>query len=157
LWFPVRYIAYYQQHISITALVKGKAMPRLTGGEIVIDRLVTEGVQYLVGIPGHGALGLMDAAKNASDKIDIIQVRHEQSAVHLADGYYRVSDSHLPVSLPLAPVRSTRPLGLAPVLLSPRPPWSSLARRTLTCGAGESFRKSNANHLPTSHPRWSRS
>lgn len=87
-------------------------MPRLTGGEIVIDRLVTEGVPYFVGIPGHGALGLMDAAKNASDKINIIQVRHEQSALHLADGYYRVSGSPLACFTSIGPGALNTAIGL---------------------------------------------
>ena len=88
-------------------------MPRLTGGEIVIDRLITEGVPYFVGIPGHGALGLIDAAKNAADKIDIIQVRHEQSAVHLADGYYRVSGSPLACFTSIGPGALNTAIGLS--------------------------------------------
>ncbi|NQW16437.1 MAG: thiamine pyrophosphate-binding protein [Chloroflexi bacterium] len=87
-------------------------MPRLTGGEIVIDRLVAEGVPYFVGIPGHGALGLMDAALKASDRIDIIQVRHEQSAVHLADGYYRVSGSPLACFTSIGPGALNTAIGL---------------------------------------------
>ncbi|MCH7735290.1 MAG: thiamine pyrophosphate-binding protein [Chloroflexi bacterium] len=63
---------------------------RLTGGEIVMERLIAEGVPYLIGIPGHGILGLMDAARERSGKIKVIQTRHEQSAIHMADGYYRV-------------------------------------------------------------------
>ena len=31
---------------------------KLTGGQIVVETLVREGVPYLVGIPGHGTLGL---------------------------------------------------------------------------------------------------
>ena len=87
-------------------------MPRLTGGEIVIDRLVAEGVPYFVGIPGHGALGLMDAAMKAVDKIDVIQVRHEQSAVHLADGYYRVSGSPLACFTSIGPGALNTAIGL---------------------------------------------
>ena len=33
----------------------------LTGGQIVLQTLVREGVPYIVGIPGHGTLGLSDA------------------------------------------------------------------------------------------------
>ncbi|MCH8102147.1 MAG: thiamine pyrophosphate-binding protein [Chloroflexi bacterium] len=66
------------------------ATQRLTGGEIVMERLISEGIPYLIGIPGHGILGLMDAARERADKIQVIQVRHEQSAIHMADGYYRV-------------------------------------------------------------------
>ncbi len=34
---------------------------QLTGGQIVVETLVREGVPYIVGIPGHGTLGLSDA------------------------------------------------------------------------------------------------
>ena len=64
---------------------------RLTGGEIVMERLIAEGVPYLIGIPGHGILGLVDAARERIDQITVIQTRHEQSAIHMADGYYRVT------------------------------------------------------------------
>jgi acetolactate synthase-1/2/3 large subunit len=58
----------------------------LTGGEIVAEHLVRRGVPYLVGIPGHGCLALLDAFK-AREQVRVIQVRHEQSAAHLADGF----------------------------------------------------------------------
>ncbi|GAF70918.1 unnamed protein product, partial [marine sediment metagenome] len=69
----------------------------LTGGEIVAEHLVGRGVPYLVGIPGHGCLGLLDALKSREGQIGVIQVRHEQSAVHLADAFYRVSGQPLAV------------------------------------------------------------
>lgn len=76
---------------------------RKTGGEIVMDRLVAEGVPYLVGIPGHGCLALVDAAIARRDKIKVIQVRHEQSAIHLADGYYRVTGQPLAAFTSIGP------------------------------------------------------
>ena len=69
----------------------------LTGGEIVRDRLLAEGVPYLVGIPGHGIVAILDAFRTSTDRIKVLQVRHEQSAVHLADGYYRVAGKPLAV------------------------------------------------------------
>lgn len=87
-------------------------MVKLTGGEIVIDRLTAQGVPYLVGIPGHGCLGLVDAALERSSEIDVIQVRHEQSAVHLADGYYRVSGSPLACFTSIGPGALNTAVGL---------------------------------------------
>lgn len=87
-------------------------MPRLTGGEIVIDRLIAEKIPYLVGIPGHGCLGLMDAAFKRSSEIALIQVRHEQSAVHLADGYYRVTGSPLACFTSIGPGALNTAIGL---------------------------------------------
>ncbi|MGQ9631848.1 MAG: thiamine pyrophosphate-binding protein [bacterium] len=76
---------------------------KLTGGEIIAEYLIKEGVPYIAGIPGHGNLALVDAFKDRSDRIKVIQVRHEQSAVHLADGYYRVTGRPLAVFASIGP------------------------------------------------------
>ena len=83
-----------------------------TGGEIVRDRLIAEGVPYLVGIPGHGIIAMLDAFRTSQDKIKILQVRHEQSAVHLADGYYRVSGKPLAVFTSIGPGALNTAVGL---------------------------------------------
>jgi acetolactate synthase-1/2/3 large subunit len=69
---------------------------KLTGGQIVVDTLAREGVPYLAGVPGQTTLGLTDALLG-QDRLRMLQVRHEQAAVHLADGYYRVAGVPLAV------------------------------------------------------------
>ena len=66
-------------------------MVNLTGGQIVARTLKSYGVEYIAGIPGHGIWSLLDAFLDEESAIPCIQVFHEQSAVHLADGYYRVA------------------------------------------------------------------
>ncbi|NLP48760.1 MAG: thiamine pyrophosphate-binding protein [Clostridiales bacterium] len=70
---------------------------KLTGGEIVVKYLVKEGVPYILGIPGHGVMGLFDAIRReeAAGKIKYIQVKHEQAATAMADGYYRMTGKPL--------------------------------------------------------------
>jgi acetolactate synthase-1/2/3 large subunit len=86
---------------------------RLTGGEFILEYLIRRGVPYLAGIPGHGCLGLIDALKGREDRISPIQVRHEQSAVHLADGYYRVKGEPLAVFTSIGPGAINTAVGLA--------------------------------------------
>lgn len=74
-----------------------------TGGEIIADQLISERVPYVLGIPGHGDMGIFDALKDRTSKIQAIQVRHEQSAGHIADAYFRVAGR------PLATVTSIGP------------------------------------------------
>ena len=64
---------------------------RLTGAQIVVEYLVRQGVPLAAGIPGHGCWALTDALLDRRDAIRTVQVMHEQSAVHLADGYYRAT------------------------------------------------------------------
>jgi len=86
---------------------------RLTGGEIVAEYLVRERIPYVVGIPGHGCLGLVDAFRRYKDKLSLIQVRHEQSAAHLADGYYRASGKPLAVFTSIGPGAINTAVGVA--------------------------------------------
>ncbi len=85
----------------------------LTGGEIVVEFLVRHRIPYLVGIPGHGCLGLVDALRNYPQQIQLLQVRHEQSAVHLADGYYRVTGTPLAVLTSIGPGAMNTVIGVA--------------------------------------------
>lgn len=64
---------------------------KLTGGQIVAEGLAGAGLGFVSGIPGHGCLALVDALHGSRDRLPVYIVRHEQSAVHLADGYYRAS------------------------------------------------------------------
>jgi acetolactate synthase-1/2/3 large subunit len=63
---------------------------KLNGAQIVINSLKKEGVEYIFGYPGGAILHLYDAL-NLQDDINHILVRHEQGAVHAADGYARSS------------------------------------------------------------------
>ncbi len=83
----------------------------LTGGQIVAESLVRQGVPYLLGIPGHGCLALLDAFSARSD-IDVLQVRHEQSAVHMADGYARVTGRPLATYTSIGPGAANTVVGL---------------------------------------------
>ena len=62
-----------------------------TGAEITIRCLQEEGVDYIFGYPGGAVLYIYDALF-AQDKVKHILVRHEQAAVHAADGYARSTD-----------------------------------------------------------------
>ena len=67
------------------------ALSRLTGAQILVEYLVRQKVPFAAGIPGHGCWAITDALLDRRDAIRTIQVMHEQSAVHLADGYFRAT------------------------------------------------------------------
>jgi acetolactate synthase-1/2/3 large subunit len=60
----------------------------MTGAEMVIQALADQGVQHLFGYPGGAVLPIYDAIF-AQKKVKHILVRHEQGAVHAAEGYAR--------------------------------------------------------------------
>lgn len=60
----------------------------LTGAEITVRCLADEGVEFVFGYPGGAVLNIYDAIFK-QDKFKHVLVRHEQAAVHAADGYAR--------------------------------------------------------------------
>ena len=62
-----------------------------SGAEILIESLKQEGVDVIFGFPGGAVLKIYDALLKYSEEIRHFLVRHEQGAVHAADGYARSS------------------------------------------------------------------
>ena len=62
----------------------------LRGAEILVKALQAEGVKYVWGYPGGAVLHIYDAFYK-QDTIQHVLVRHEQAAVHAADGYARAT------------------------------------------------------------------
>src|SRR5215468_2278495 len=58
-----------------------------TGGERLVQCLEREGVEYIFGLSGGAAMPIFDALVDS--RIQLILVRHEQGATHMADGYAR--------------------------------------------------------------------
>ncbi len=63
---------------------------QLSGAEIVIRSLAAEGVEFVWGYPGGAVLFIYDELFK-QDKVKHILVRHEQAALHAADGYSRAT------------------------------------------------------------------
>jgi acetolactate synthase-1/2/3 large subunit len=63
-------------------------MNKISGAEIVIESLKREGVKHIFGYPGGVVLNIFDYLYQDKD-IQLILTRHEQGAVHAADGYAR--------------------------------------------------------------------
>jgi acetolactate synthase-1/2/3 large subunit len=102
----------YQTHPVKNYGHGGVAMKR-TGGEVIVDFLVGEGVPYILGIPGHGVMGLFDAVRKAQGKIRYIQVKHEQAAAAMADGYFRLNGQPLACFSSIGPGTLNTCIGLA--------------------------------------------
>src|SRR5215510_6549279 len=61
------------------------------GAEILIEALLHEGVDSIFGYPGGAVLHIYDELWRARERLTHYLVRHEQGAVHMAEGYARVS------------------------------------------------------------------
>jgi acetolactate synthase I/II/III large subunit len=86
---------------------------KMTGGQIVAEYLIREGVPMLFGVPGHGNTALLDAFVDRRDDISIIQAIHEQGAAHMADAFYRVARKPSGVFTSIGPGAVNTAMGVA--------------------------------------------
>ncbi|MEM7549924.1 MAG: biosynthetic-type acetolactate synthase large subunit [Bacteroidota bacterium] len=69
-----------------------KQLKTLTGAEAVIQSLIEEGTEILFGYPGGAIMPIYDALYKHQDELKHVLTRHEQGAIHAAQGFARVSD-----------------------------------------------------------------
>ncbi|HJP32848.1 MAG: biosynthetic-type acetolactate synthase large subunit [Candidatus Latescibacteria bacterium] len=62
----------------------------MRGADVVIKALERQGVEYIFGLPGGAAIPIFDALFDSA-KLKFILTRHEQGAMHMADGYARAT------------------------------------------------------------------
>ena len=62
---------------------------RVTGAEALVEIMIEEGVEFVFGLPGGNAIPIYDAL--VGRKVQLVLTRHEQDAVHMADGYARAT------------------------------------------------------------------
>jgi acetolactate synthase I/II/III large subunit len=74
---------------NLPSLEEPERLPR--GAEILIEALIHEGVDSIFGYPGGAVLHIYDELWRYRDRITHYLVRHEQGAVHMADGFARSS------------------------------------------------------------------
>jgi acetolactate synthase-1/2/3 large subunit len=94
---------------------------KLTGGQMVVDILIREGVEKVFAIPGHGNTALLDAFVDRADEIELVPAMHEQGAAHMADGYYRASGKIAAVCTSIGPGATNTLTGLATAFADSQP------------------------------------
>ncbi|WP_445777647.1 acetolactate synthase 3 large subunit [Shewanella sp.] len=65
-------------------------MEKLSGASMIVRSLIDEGVSHIFGYPGGSVLDIYDSLHKIAG-VEHILVRHEQAAVHMADGYARAT------------------------------------------------------------------
>ncbi len=93
----------------------------ISGSETLLRCLVAEGVTTLFGYPGGAIMPVYDALYHYADKLQHILVRHEQGAVHAAQGYARVSGKVGVAMATSGPGATNLVTGLADALIDSTP------------------------------------
>ena len=84
-----------------------------TAMQYIAEYMVRAGTPYAVGIPGHGIWQLLDALYDHQDRVKVIPVMHEQSAVHVADAHFRASGVPLVSFTSIGPGATNTIVGMA--------------------------------------------
>jgi acetolactate synthase I/II/III large subunit len=104
---------------------------KISGSEVLLRSLVAEGVKTIFGYPGGAIMPVYDALYHYSDQLNHILVRHEQGAIHAAQGFARVSNGKAGVVFATSgPGATNLVTGLADALIDSTP---------LVCITGQVF------------------
>ena len=90
-----------------------------TGGEKLVQCLEREGVEHIFGLSGGAAMPMFDALLDS--KVELILVRHEQGATHMADGYARSTGRPSVVLVTSGPGATNTVTGLLTALMDSSP------------------------------------
>ena len=93
---------------------------QMTGAEMVMQALADQGVEHLFGYPGGAVLPIYDAMFH-QNQVQHILVRHEQAAVHAAEGYARSSGKVGAVLVTSGPGATNAVTGLTDALMDSIP------------------------------------
>jgi acetolactate synthase-1/2/3 large subunit len=102
----------------------------ITGSEVLLNSLVAEGVNVIFGYPGGAIMPVYDALYDYADRLNHILVRHEQGAIHAAQGFARVSGKVGVVFATSGPGATNLVTGLADAMIDSTP---------LVCITGQVF------------------
>lgn len=110
--------------------VQPETKTMITGSEVLLRSLIGEGVNTIFGYPGGAIMPVYDALYSYQDRLKHILVRHEQGAIHAAQGYARVSGDVGVVFATSGPGATNLVTGLADALIDSTP---------LVCITGQVF------------------
>ncbi|TRW23325.1 biosynthetic-type acetolactate synthase large subunit [Flavobacterium zepuense] len=102
----------------------------LTGGQVLLEAFIQEGVTTIFGYPGGAIMPIYDALYDYNEKLEHILVRHEQGAIHAAQGFARVSGRTGIVFATSGPGATNLVTGLADAMIDSTP---------LVCITGQVF------------------
>ncbi|MBO5464310.1 MAG: biosynthetic-type acetolactate synthase large subunit [Alistipes sp.] len=128
--------------------------PRISGSEAVIRSFLAEGVDTIFGYPGGAIIPVYDALYDYRDKINHILVRHEQCAIHAAQGYARASGRTGVCIVTSGPGATNTVTGLADALLDSTPIVLISGQVGSTLLGTDAFQEINFLEITQSVTKW---
>src|SRR5580692_654756 len=106
---------------EVTAKQKAPAPRELSGSAAVLEAFLAEGIDTIFGYPGGAIMPIYDALYDYRDRLNHILVRHEQGAIHAAQGYARSSGKTGVVFATSGPGATNLVTGLADAMIDITP------------------------------------
>lgn len=100
---------------------KTKTTTSISGSEAVLEAFLAEGVETIFGYPGGAIMPIYDALYDYNDRLKHILVRHEQGAIHAAQGFARASGEVGVVFATSGPGATNLVTGLADAMIDSTP------------------------------------
>jgi acetolactate synthase-1/2/3 large subunit len=72
-------------------MTPSSSYPQRTGGQLIVDQLLTHGAELAFCVPGESYLPVLDALYTARDRIKLITCRHENGAANMAEAYGKLT------------------------------------------------------------------
>jgi acetolactate synthase-1/2/3 large subunit len=94
---------------------------KMDGAQALIKTLDALGIEYIFGYSGGAAIPIFDALETVKTKMKFILVRHEQGAVHMADGYARATGRPAAVLVTSGPGAGNTVTGLMTAMMDSVP------------------------------------
>ena len=106
---------------SSPEVAKVGSVESVSGSVAVLEAFIAEGVDIIFGYPGGAIMPIYDALYDYNEKLQHILVRHEQGAIHAAQGYARVSGKTGVVFATSGPGATNLVTGLADAMIDSTP------------------------------------
>lgn len=131
-----------------------KDLPRITGSEAVIRSFLAEGVETIFGYPGGAIIPVYDALYDYRDQLNHILVRHEQCALHAAQGYARATGRTGVCIVTSGPGATNTVTGLADAMLDSTPVVLISGQVASSTLGTDAFQEINFIEITNSVTKW---
>lgn len=129
-------------------------LPRISGSDAVVRSLIAEGVETIFGYPGGAITPVYDSLYDYRDKINHVLVRHEQCAVHAAQGYARATGRTGVCVVTSGPGATNTVTGLADAMLDSTPVVLISGQVNSSILGTDAFQEINFIEITNSITKW---
>ncbi|WP_094836959.1 biosynthetic-type acetolactate synthase large subunit [Bordetella genomosp. 4] len=140
-------------HASALAALNSDTRPARNGAQILLDTLIARGVDTVFGYPGGAVLPLYDALY-AEPRLRHVLVRHEQAAVHAAEGYARTTGRPGVVFVTSGPGMANTTSGLLDAMCDSIPVLCISGQVATTAIGTDAFQECDAMGISRSVTKW---